>query len=349
VIARAVPRQPARLFLAAAVAIGCGGGAAKTPVTGSGGSGDAGPAETSGTGGATVVDGSGGGGGANGSGGAGGASNGSGGATGDARDTSVDSVDVGGNGPIKVLLFNHTAGYGHQSRLTSIPLLMTAAASNNIDLDLQFAHQTPPGKAPLPEGTNDSATSPNLSAFVPGGLDRYDVVFFLNTTGNVFQGADEKLHQQALQDYVDSHHGGFVGAHSATDTYDDGWQWYQDLIGSIYSGHSNVVAGTVRKKPEVTSAILTEAMVPDPWQRNEEWYTFRRDVRTLAGFTALLLANAPDPMGGVTERPNAWVHSAPGGGRAFYTGFGHFVDAFKEDAVMRLLMAGIKWAAHRSD
>ncbi|HXI56487.1 MAG TPA: ThuA domain-containing protein [Polyangia bacterium] len=358
-IAGAVSHRPARLFLAAAVAIGCGGGAAKTPGardggSDSGGSGGAGPTETSGNGGATVVDAAGAGGGAGGAGGSGGIVNGGGGVTtdADAGDARVDGgvgVDGGGNGPIKVLLFNHTAGYGHQSRLTSIPFLVTAAAANNIDLDLQYAHQTPPGKAPLPEGTNDSATPPNLSAFVPGGLDRYDVVLFLNTTGNVFQGADEKLHQQALQDYVDNHHGGFVGAHSATDTYDDSWPWYQDLIGSIYSGHSNVVAGTVRKNPGVSSVILTEAMVPEPWRRNEEWYTFRRDVRTLAGFTALLLANAPDPMGGVTERPNAWVHSVPGGGRVFYTGFGHFVDAFKEDAVMRLLMAGIKWAARRSD
>ena len=38
-IVRVVPRRPARLFLVAAVAIRCGGGAAKTPVIGDGSSG----------------------------------------------------------------------------------------------------------------------------------------------------------------------------------------------------------------------------------------------------------------------------------------------------------------------
>ncbi|HEY2899917.1 MAG TPA: ThuA domain-containing protein [Polyangia bacterium] len=344
------------LLLSFALAIGCQGNASKPSTTGAAGAGAAEVGAGGGAGGAGGTSGGAGGSTSGGAGGAGGSPAGSGGGAGreggapDGEDGGGASADTGApGGPIKVLLFNHTAGYGHQSRLTAIPLLMAAAAANNIDLDLRYAHTTMPGKAPLPEGTNDSATPPDLSAFTPGGLDGYDVVFFLNTTGNVFQGADEAVHQQALQDFIDQHHGGFVGAHSAADTYDDSWPWYQDMIGSIYSGHSNVVAGTVRKNPGVTSVILSEAMVPDPWQRMEEWYTFGRDVRQLTGFTALLLANAPLPTGGVGERPSAWLHEVPGGGRVFYTGFGHFVAAFQEEAVMRLLMAGVKWAAHRTD
>jgi type 1 glutamine amidotransferase len=334
------------LLLSCALAIGCQGSAARPATTGAAGAGTAEAGAGGDAGGAGGTSGGAGGspaGSGGGAGGGGGAPSGEGGGGGASTDTGAP------RGPIKVLLFNHTAGYGHQSRLTAIPLLMAAAAANNIDLDLRYAHTTMPGRTPLPEGTNDSATPPDLSAFTPGGLDRYDVVFFLNTTGNVFQGTDEAVHQQALQDFIDHRHGGFVGAHSAADTYDDSWPWYQEMIGSIYSGHSNVVAGTVRKNPGAVSVILSEAMVPDPWQRMEEWYTFRRDVRQLTGFTALLLANAPAPTGGLSERPSAWLHEVPGGGRAFYTGFGHFADAFKEEAVMRLLMAGVKWAAHRID
>lgn len=339
------------LLLSCALAIGCQGNASHPSTTGAADAGAAEAGASGGAGGAVSTGGTSGGAGGSpaGSDGSGGGAGGGGGAL-SGEDGGGASADTGAPaGPIKVLLFNHTAGYGHQSRLTAIPLLMAAAAANNIDLDLRYAHATMSGKAPLPEGTNDSATPPDLSAFTPGGLDRYDVVFFLNTTGNVFQGADETVHQQALQDFIDHRHGGFVGAHSAADTYDDTWPWYQNMIGSIYSGHSNVVAGTVRKTPGVTSVILTEAMVPEPWQRMEEWYTYRRDVRQLTGFTALLLANAPLPTGGVGERPSAWVHEVPGGGRAFYTGFGHFAAAFQEEAVMRLLMAGVKWAAHRTD
>jgi type 1 glutamine amidotransferase len=254
------------------------------------------------------------------------------------------------NTPINVLVFNYTQGYGHQSRITSIPFLKTAAAANNVNLDLQYAFQyNGPGQTIPKEGTNDSGQPLNLTAFTtPGGLDKYDVVYFLNTTGNVFQGAQEAAAQKGLQDYMEMHHGGFVGTHSATDTYDDGWQWYQDFIGSIYNGHSGVVPGSARWNDNTTHPILTMGgPVPNPWARTEEWYVFRRDVRGLTGFTVLVLANAPDMSGAMAERPSAWVHNVPGGGRVFYTAFGHLVDAFKEPAVMNMLMTGIKWAAHR--
>jgi uncharacterized protein len=296
-------------------------GAGGSTITGQGST-----SQTSGSGGSTTIGEGGSGGVAQGTGGNGGASQGTGG---------------GGapSGPINVLVFNHTAGYGHQSRMTSIPFLQTAAAANNIVLDLKYAHT-----AVLPEGQNDSASAPDLSAFVIGGLDKYDVVFFLNTTGNVFQGADEVIHQQALQDYMEKRHGGFVGTHSATDTYDEGWQWYQDFIGSIYNGHSNIVSGSSRWKDGVSHVILSQGMVPNPWARNEEWYLFRRDVSGLPDFTVLLLSK--DSMN-TAERPITWVHDVPGGGRVFYSAFGHLVDAFKEQEVMRMLVTGIKWAAHR--
>jgi type 1 glutamine amidotransferase len=39
----------------------------------------------------------------------------------------------------------------------------------------------------------------------------------------------------------------------------------------------------------------------------------------------------------------------PGGGRMFYTAFGHDVSAFQEQPVMDMIIAGIEWAAHRLD
>jgi type 1 glutamine amidotransferase len=278
-----------------------------------------------------------------GAGGSGGAPMGAGGSAGGSAGTGGARPDAGGGGstpgPIQVLVFNHTSGYGHQSRITAIPLFQQVAAANNIVFDLKYAHT-----AVVPEGQNDSATPPDLSAFVPGGLDKYDVVFFLNTTGHVFQGADEAIHRQALQDYMEKRHGGFVGTHSATDTYDEDWQWYQDFIGSIYDGHSGVISGSSRWKDGVSHVILSQGMVPNPWARNEEWYKFRRDVAGLADFTVLLLSK--DTMN-TFERPITWVHNVPGGGRVFYCAYGHLVDAFKEPDVMRMLITGIKWAAHR--
>jgi len=263
------------------------------------------------------------------------------------------SVAIAGSGgsagaaPINVLVFNYATGFGRQTRESAIPLLQTAAAANNINLDLKYAIlKDRYGNNYIPEGTSDlSAGMPvDLSAFTPGGLDEYDVIFFLNTSGHVFQGADELIHQEALQDYMDQHHGGFVGTLSATDTYDEGWQWYQDMIGSIYNGMSPVINGSARWNDGVSHAILTNAMVPNPWPRTADtWFQFRRDVSSLPGFTVLLLATE----NGGSERESAWVHELAGGGRVFYTAFGHTLDTFQDPVFITFLMTGIKWAAHR--
>ena len=307
-----------------------------SPAAGSGGGDSSTSTGTLGAGGSTTTEGS------STSGGIGGSGGGGGSTLADSSFLDGPGTDAPKTGPINVLVFNHTAGYGHQSRFTAIPLLQAAASANNIVLDLKYAHLTT-----LPEGQNDSATPPDLSAFVPGGLDKYDVVFFLNTTGHVFQGTNEALHQQALQDYMEKSHGGFVGTHSATDTYDENWQWYQDFIGSIYNGHSNAgTSGSARWKDGVTHPILTLAQIPNPWTRSEEWYLFPRDVSGLPNFTVLLLSRDQQYT---QERPHAWVHNIPGGGRVFYSAFGHFVTAFQEPTVMKMLIEGIKWAGHRTN
>jgi type 1 glutamine amidotransferase len=248
-------------------------------------------------------------------------------------------------GPINVLLFNHTTGFGHQSRWLAIPLLQAQEAANNIKFDLTYAHLAP---NPLPSdtGVNDETlnTPANLTAFVPGGLDKYDVIFFLNTTGSPFQGPDEAIHQKALQDYMELHHGGFVGMHAATDTY-QGWTWYSSLTSQYYAGHGGYVNGSARWKDGVTHPILTTGTVPNPWNRIEEWYQFTIDPAALSGFTVLLLATDPSNMN--RERPSTWVHDLPGGGRLFYSAMGHDVAAFREPALMKMLIQGIKWAAHR--
>jgi hypothetical protein len=272
--------------------------------------------------------------------------------SGDARiavpqDSGSEAIDAG---PINVLLYNASTGYGHQSRETAIPFLRAAAAANGITLDIQYALT-----AVEPEGPGDDynynhhlpgALPINNSAFVPGGLDNYDVVFFLNTGGTPlsFDGsAMGQLHQNALQDFLENKHRGFVGTHSASDSYQNNtWPWYVDMIGANFDTHSDS-AGTVTWNPVVTHPILTIGMVPNPWHRQEEWYTFKRDVTILPDFTVLLNADVPQ----FPERPSAWVHELPGGARVFYTAFGHAVSAFQEPEVMRFIMTGIKWAAHR--
>lgn len=200
------------------------------------------------------------------------------------------------------------------------------------------------------EGKTDSSLGlkPDMSTF-DAGLDAYDVVFFLNTTGDALSSdgaTKETAYKQALQDFLEKKHRGFVGTHSATDTFHSAalWQWYMDMIGAKFVNHSPYpTTGSASIKQGVTHPILSQSGIPNPWSRSEEWYTLDRDPTNLSGFTVLLIAHD----NAFPDRPTAWVHDMPGGGRVFYSAFGHDVAAFKEPLFMKFLITGIKWAAKR--
>jgi len=252
-------------------------------------------------------------------------------------------TDAGG--PIRVLVWNNAVTYGHQSGFTAIPLLQAQGAANGIEFDTSYAHVSPV----LPEGQVDTCADP--SVFTDAGLDRYDVVLFLNTTGLTLDGDGQgETHRQALMDFITSKGRGFVGTHSATDTYDTGWPWYSDFIGANFKAHSAAgTPGTATWAPGSSQVILTAGNVPNPWDRTEEWYAFTRDPTDSAIPGVTVLLDATDVTNQFGTRPSAWVHDMPGGGRMFYTAFGHAVSAFQEPAVMEMIVAGIKWAAHRLD
>lgn len=297
-------------------------GSASGGIVGTGGSGTAATGGHVGTGGA-----------------AGAATSGTGGAT----------TGAGGaiaTGPIKVMIWNNALTYGHQSRMTAIPLLQAREATDNITFDVKYAHTTS-----LPEGQTDASSDP--SVFTDANLDAYDVVFFLNTTGDTMdQDGQANTHRQALISFMNKGRG-FVGTHSATDTYQGtDWTWYVDFIGANFKSHGAPGPGTAKYYMNMTHPILTAANSPNPWSRSEEWYTFTRDplLSAIPGIKNLLTCVDQSIT---TERPITWVHEMPMAtgatrtGRMFYTAFGHSVDAFKEKAVMDMIIAGIKWAAYR--
>jgi type 1 glutamine amidotransferase len=286
-------------------------------------------------------------GGATASGGTGGATNSGGAGAGGAGSGGAGGADANGGGAIRVLIWNNALAYGHAARVNAIPYLQAREATDNITFDTTYAHT---GTAT--DGPSD--TSFDASVFTDDGLDRYDVVMFLDTTGNTIDDSQKTIRRQALQDFITKKGRGFVGTHSATDTYQAGvWPWYVDFIGANYHDHSNTgTSGTAKYFQAGGHPILTAAATPNPWNRAEEWYTFTRDPlsSTIPGIKIILTCHDQTIP---TERPTAWVHEmplasgAPRGGRLFYTAMGHATSAFKEKAFMDLLINGIKWAAHR--
>lgn len=352
------------VFAGVAPWIACGGGTevgtkissgSGGSAVGTGGNNTPGLGGATGTGGAVGTGGSGGpaGAGAGGTTATGGTVGGVGGAVGAGGMVGGTGGMVGGTGgaaplgPIKVLIWNNALTYGHQSRITAIPLLRAREATDNIMFDTKYAHLTS-----LPEGQVDATSDP--SVFTDAGLDPYDVIFFLNTTGNTIdQDGQGAVHRQALINFMKKGRG-FVGTHSATDTYQGtAWTWYVDFMGANFASHSNTnTQGTARYYQNMTHPILTAAATPNPWSRAEEWYTFTRDPLSSAIPGIKILMDCTDVMV-TTQRSIAWVHEmpleagAPRAGRMFYNAMGHFVAAFQEKAFMDQIIDGIKWAAYR--
>jgi type 1 glutamine amidotransferase len=215
------------------------------------------------------------------------------------------------------LVFSKTNGFRHDS----IP------AGNQAIIDLGAEH-----------GFGVTVTEDGAD-FTDANLAQYDVVIFNNTNsrnGDILD-ADQRA---AFERYIQAG-GGYVGTHSASGSEYD-WEWYGGLVGSFFKSHPANANVTVQVSDQVHPST---AGLPQLWQRYEEPYDFvaspRGNVHVLANLDA---ASYPgDTMG--ADHPISWCQNYDGG-RSWYTGLGHFAEAYTDDApFLQHLLGGIQWAA----
>lgn len=170
------------------------------------------------------------------------------------------------------------------------------------------------------------------------GLANYEMVFFMNCTGDIFNDTEQK----AYETWITTKNGAYAGTHSATDT-ESGWSFYKELTGQYYDLHDNVIAGTIQWQQNALDFIAVKGL-PSPWQRNEEWYKFNsyQTWSAKAGFKVLSMVTT---SGGGT-RPVSYIREF-GNYRAFYTSLGHESSAFQDANVKKHVAAGIMWAVRR--
>jgi type 1 glutamine amidotransferase len=214
----------------------------------------------------------------------------------------------------RVLVFTRTAGFRHDS----IPDGVAAIAAMGAEQGFAIDHTEDP------------------SVFADAGLAAYHAVVFLSTTGHVLE-ADQ---QTAFERYI-GNGGGYVGIHSASDTEYD-WPWYGGLVGAYFANHPDIQPAVVRV--EDTDDAST-AMLPDPWPRTDEWYSFRTNPRS-HGVHVLLTLDEASYAGGTMgdDHPIAWYH-AYAGGRAWYTAGGHTSESFSDPLFLAHIWGGIQYAA----
>lgn len=222
----------------------------------------------------------------------------------------------------KALLFSKTDGFHHESIQEGVAAMRFLASRNNFIVDWQE----------------------NASVFSDKGLEKYSVVIFLNTTGNILN--DEQ--QAAFEKFIKAGKG-YVGIHSASDTEYD-WVWYTKLVGMMFKIHPQ--QQTAYLKVEDSNFPGMERF-PKKLLWTDEWYDFSERKSDDLHFLVSIDEKSYDPYAKWGEKeskgmgafhPISWYHNYDGG-RAFYTALGHISLTYSDQTFLDHLYGGIYWAA----
>lgn len=207
----------------------------------------------------------------------------------------------------------------------------------------------------------DFTFSKDGSKFGKDYLAQFDVVMFYTTGDLTTKGTDGQPPmtaegKQALFDYVRSGKG-FVGTHSATDTFhtaneaSKGPERYLNHGDKadpyvLFIGAEFIIHG---EQQEARNRVIDPkfpgfANLGADFGFKEEWYSlkdFRPDIHVLT------VMESPAMKGNPYQRPpypNTWARQE-GSGRVWYTAMGHREDVWTNPLFQNVLTGGIMWAA----
>lgn len=224
----------------------------------------------------------------------------------------------GGVPGLQVLVVSETAGFSHTSQI---------AAGEAMFEDLA-----------LDEGFDLTLTGSSTGFFTTTALADFDVVVFLNTTGD-FLNASE---QTAFESWIGAG-GGFIGIHSATDT-EYGWPFYGELVGAWFSDHPPGMQSATLDV--VAASHPATGSLPSTFDWTDEWYNFQTNPAGDPDTTVLITIDESTYSGGTMGDPHpiSWVREF-GGGRTFYTAFGHNSGTYDAPWFREHVLAGLAWVA----
>ena len=241
----------------------------------------------------------------------------------------------------KVLFFSKSSGYVHATIHRENGKLSFA---ENLLLEMGPKHGI------------EFTCSKDGSLFSPDYLAQFDAFMFY-TTGDLTEAGTDKnppmtpAGKQALLDAIKNGKG-FVGTHTATDTFHTPEKGPQDsyhndgdrtdpyikMLGGEFIMHSAQQKATMHVvDPKFPG------MPPNDYQMFEEWYS----LKNLADDLHVLLVQETKGMDGKPyERPPypaTWGRKH-GKGRVFYTSMGHREDVWTNPIFEQILFGGIAWA-----
>jgi type 1 glutamine amidotransferase len=213
----------------------------------------------------------------------------------------------------KALVFSKTAGFRHDAIPEAIAAFRKLGAENNFASDF----------------TEDAG------AFNDANLDKYDVVVFLLTTGEVLDPSQRSAFERFIRKGR-----GYAGIHSASDTGYE-WPFYGELVGAYFKHHPQIQSARIRVED---SAHPSTSFLPGVWERTDEWYGFRTNPREKVH--VLMTLDESTYRGGEmgADHPIAWCREFSGG-RSWYTALGHTKESYTEPLFLQHMLGGLQWAA----
>jgi len=222
----------------------------------------------------------------------------------------------------RLLVVTHTTGFRHSSIPTAETTLRNLGAASGL-YSVELCQTADDVRALL---TVDH-------------LNGIDAVFFANTTGDL--GIPNL---QAVLDWIAAGHG-FLGAHSASDTYHDAPAYLQ-MLGAEFVTHGAIVEADVKVDDPSHPSV---AHLAPRFRITDELYRFsrlsRNDVHVLFSLDRVPADGGAD-AGQPADLPLAWYRTH-GNGRVFYTALGHREEVWQDARFQQHLLEAIRWTLRR--
>jgi type 1 glutamine amidotransferase len=218
----------------------------------------------------------------------------------------------------KVLYLTHSAGFKHEVLPLSEQILK------------QIGERS---------GAFEVTATQDCSVLSRDGLKPYDAVVFY-TTGELPISDAQKA---AFLDFIRSGKG-FVGIHSATDTFYK-WPEYGELIGGYFDQHPWHQEVTINVEDQQHPATHHLANI---FKITDEIYQFKDFSRSRVHVLLSLDVNSVDLNKPAVHRTDkdfalAWWRNY-GKGRVFYTALGHRPEVWQDERFQQHLLGAVRWA-----
>lgn len=202
------------------------------------------------------------------------------------------------------------------------------------------------------------------TVFTPENIAKYDAFFFYTTGDLTTPGTDKQppMTPEGKAAFLEAIRSGkgFIGSHSATDTFHfqpdpadrsarlvahgDAVDPYVKMIGAEFISHG----AQQKSKMTVVDPSFPGFKGVDSFTMHEEWYTLKDYQPNLH---VLLVQETEGMTGPLYQRrpyPATWARMH-GRGRVFYTSMGHRDDVWENPTFQSILLGGISWALRNVD